>query len=79
MSQQDFTVIVIDDDMDFSPEDFVLAWNARAPQDDLPLASLKERKKTYDAGWMTIMGNVANVIQIASFIGIPTVAQIVKD
>ncbi|HEV7912507.1 MAG TPA: hypothetical protein VGP22_01970 [Albitalea sp.] len=78
MNAQDRTIIVVEGNPGFTPAEFVLSWNAQASRKDLPLATLKQRGTTYDAALMSIVGDVANVIQIISFIGVPTVAMMVQ-
>jgi hypothetical protein len=78
MNSQDRTIVVVDDDMDFSAEDFVLTWNAESSQEDLPVASLLKKEQTFNMDFWAIVGDVASVIGIVSFIGVPTVAAIVR-
>jgi hypothetical protein len=84
MRSQDFTIIVQDKSVEFEPEEFVLSWNETANADKLPAAILRETIKlhstlrTFDGSLMNIIGDVANFIQIATFVGVPTVAVIAQ-
>ncbi len=57
MSSQERTIIIIDEKMELSPQDFMLIWNVESSEKDLPVASLLEPEKTFDASLMTIVCN----------------------
>jgi hypothetical protein len=78
MSGRDRTIIIVDDNLSFTPSDFMLAWNAEQSDSDVPMATLLQRGRSFDGSLMTIVGDVANVLQIVGFIGVPTVALMVR-
>lgn len=78
MPLRDRTIIIIDDDLDFTPQDFMTAWNSEQSDGDLPMASLVGPGRTFDASLMAIVGDVASVLQIVGFIGMPTVVSLVQ-
>ncbi|MEP3334024.1 hypothetical protein [Sedimentitalea sp.] len=78
MNDAERTVIIIEDNVGFSPSDLMLAWNAEQSDSDLPMASLQEKGKTFDATLLSVVGDAANILTILGFIGVPTIAATVQ-
>jgi hypothetical protein len=71
------TFVVIDPDLSISAEDFAAAWNARATTTGQTLAEVIPRQDTFDAELWTWLGHVADVVGIASFVGVPSIRDVI--
>jgi hypothetical protein len=72
------TIIVIDPSVGFSNDDFAAEWNSQATKVAGPVALVKRRPETFDASILELIGRAADFLAIASFIGVPTVYEIIR-
>lgn len=79
MRARDRTIVLIDKSLALQPSDFAILWNAAAGRENLPVASSAPREKMFNGDLMQIVGDAANVIQIATFIGLPTIAGMIEQ
>jgi len=78
MQSEDRTFIIIEPDVGIQASDFLAEWNAQAAVEDQPIAAIKERAATFDASLLKVLGDAANCIAIATFIGLPTISSMVS-
>jgi hypothetical protein len=72
------TIVLVEQGVGFTAEDFVAVWNVRASNSGDPIAVVEHRPETYDADLLRIIGDVADFITIGTFIGVPTVREILR-
>jgi hypothetical protein len=71
------TIVIVEPGLGFTTEDFAAVWNARAAGSGDAVAAVERRPDSFNADLLTILGNVADFIAVATFVGLPTVREIV--
>jgi hypothetical protein len=72
------TYIILDEDLKISSEEFSMLWNSTEVTPEKRPSRIIYTTDTFDADLMKILSDVASIVTIASFVGIPSVYNIIK-